>query len=77
MNPSCPPVDEKTAGGPALVWLMKGEAWRGGEAEDIPFRTAEALRLPQPHPAALRAASCPSAANVLRTSVKGEAERKT
>lgn len=76
MKPSCLPAAARTADGPVLVVPTRGVAWRGDAAGDIRSRIAEATLLPQHHPAALtlmQAASCPSVANVLKTSVKGEA----
>lgn len=76
MKHSCLPTAARTADGPVSVAPTRGVAWRGDAAGDTRSRIAEATRLPQHHPAALiltQAASCPSVANVLKTSVKGEA----
>lgn len=76
MKASCLPAAARTADEPVLVVPMRGVAWRGDAAGDIRSRIAEATLLPQHHPATLtlmQAASCPSVANVLKTSVKGEA----
>lgn len=67
----------RNAEGPVSAAPTRGVAWREDAAVDIRSRTAEAMLLPQHHPAALtltQTASCPSVANALKTSVKGKAE---
>lgn len=76
MKPSCLPASARSAGGPVSVAPTRGVAWREDAAGGTRSRIAEATLLPQHHPAALtltQAASCPSVANVSKTSVKGEA----
>lgn len=70
------PTAARTADGPVSAAPTRSVAWRDDAAGDIRSRTAEATLLPQHHPAArtlTQAASCPSVANVSKTSVKGEA----
>lgn len=82
-KPSCLPAPARTVGGPVSAAPMRGAASREDAAGDILCRIVGATFLPQHHPAALtlmQAASRPSVANALKTSVKGEARgrwRKT
>lgn len=76
MKPSCLPAAERTGGVPVLAAATNGGAWREDAAGDIRSKITEATPLPRHHPAPLilmGAASCPSVAKALRTSVKGEA----
>lgn len=74
MTPSCPRVGERTAGGPVSAALMRGEAWREDAAGDIRFRIAEAMLLPQHHPAPVTLVQVASSALVanMKISVKGK-----
>lgn len=75
-KPSCLLASERTDDGLVSGAPTRDVAWKEDAAGDIRCRIAEVTPLPQHHPAALilmQAASCPLAANVLKTSVKGEA----